>query len=606
MRAGLFICYTAEVSQFFLFLFTDDQFASHNKDVCCENANPHRGTQLTTPIVRKSRQLYNRDFHGGIQSHDSYQWTEFQEFSLSEDLSAFLVDLEAVNVHDSKNCPQTPLTSYGVRLHKMTSDSLTSNMRTSDKMTSNDMTSDTVTSNMMTFKEVVLHLSQTSVEEDFTEFTDFPSSEDLDAFLADIELDCEEIPVDMSEALVDTMETHQRKCNYEVAKSRTLISNKGIVDTDPTEHTEDILKLTNLCDREEVICDVERNRDSFSVSEKLRGRSWSLLPDEIVPDMVCSDSQFLRDCERVLTKLSADICNGKDRINNASPRNRPHNLLQDDIAANNSFAKRTENLCASGCEEKLLEKNTVLHLPSECEDQNLIQLRDGDNEIGPQRECQSVSEGLVLGDHQGNSDAWNSLYQALNYDFDISSSPALFSKSRLSPVEENCSETLDLFSSPGLVNRESHDCCLKNMSESPKLFSSPSDPQNHTQSCSKQEMDSLSLFSCSVHSPLSPSAPFSLRFQQSPFSFWSESEAVPPPIKNNCQIGNQFDKKFRNDCFHSTPSSVQLHSNTLHKPWSPAGVSPLLSDSRVARNCTGDTSFQGTPNLFSPMSSSNL
>ena len=42
-----------------------------------------------------------------------------------------------------------------------------------------------VTSQTVSFSDVVYGF----VQEDYTEFTDFPSSEDLDAFLADMELD---------------------------------------------------------------------------------------------------------------------------------------------------------------------------------------------------------------------------------------------------------------------------------------------------------------------------------------------------------------------------------------------------------------------------------
>ena len=43
-----------------------------------------------------------------------------------------------------------------------------------------------VTSQNVSFSDVVYGF----VQEDYTEFTDFPSSEDLHAFLADTELDC--------------------------------------------------------------------------------------------------------------------------------------------------------------------------------------------------------------------------------------------------------------------------------------------------------------------------------------------------------------------------------------------------------------------------------
>ena len=58
-------------------------------------------------------------------------------------------------------------------------------------MTSEEKTPDEiVTSQTVSFSDVVYG----SVQEDYTEFTDFPSSEDLDASLADMELVCETTP----------------------------------------------------------------------------------------------------------------------------------------------------------------------------------------------------------------------------------------------------------------------------------------------------------------------------------------------------------------------------------------------------------------------------
>ena len=58
-----------------------------------------------------------------------------------------------------------------------------------------------VTSQTVSFSDVVYGF----VQEDYTESTDFPSSEDLDAFLADMELDCETILQKTSFAPADVM-----------------------------------------------------------------------------------------------------------------------------------------------------------------------------------------------------------------------------------------------------------------------------------------------------------------------------------------------------------------------------------------------------------------
>ena len=58
-----------------------------------------------------------------------------------------------------------------------------------------------VTSQTVSFSDVVYGFAQ----EDYTEFTNLPSSEDLDAFLAEMELDCENILQKTSMAPADAM-----------------------------------------------------------------------------------------------------------------------------------------------------------------------------------------------------------------------------------------------------------------------------------------------------------------------------------------------------------------------------------------------------------------
>ena len=58
-----------------------------------------------------------------------------------------------------------------------------------------------VTSQTVSFSDVV----DGFVQEDYTEFTNLPSSEDLDAFLAEMELDCENILQKTSMAPADAM-----------------------------------------------------------------------------------------------------------------------------------------------------------------------------------------------------------------------------------------------------------------------------------------------------------------------------------------------------------------------------------------------------------------
>ena len=74
-----------------------------------------------------------------------------------------------------------------------------------------------------------------------------------------------------------------------------------------------------------------------------------------------------------------------------------------------------------------------------------------------------------------------------------------------------CPDTPCLYSSPRLLNGESLSWCSKHLSGTPDLFSSPNC------SPSGQEMNSVSLFSCSNHSLLSSSSS-SLRLVEQPVS----------------------------------------------------------------------------------------
>ena len=80
-----------------------------------------------------------------------------------------------------------------------------------------------VTSQTVSFSDVVYGF----VQEDYTDLTDFPSSEDLDAFLADMELDCENILQKTSMAPSDAMRSADPfELQQKVEVSRALASNK--------------------------------------------------------------------------------------------------------------------------------------------------------------------------------------------------------------------------------------------------------------------------------------------------------------------------------------------------------------------------------------------
>ena len=530
----------------------------------------------------------------------SYEWPDFDDFPSSEDLSAFLADLEKDDISKEagqclptqhskpRNSPRPSVTSDGMTSHMMTSNNATC------VKTLGEMTSDLMTSNIATLKEVVYRLSQTPNKEGCTELTDFPSSEDLDAFLADMELDCENIPLGNSSVAVATMksEAFHSKANYKAV--RTFTSNKLMVhnmgDTDHSKHSKSVSKLI---DKEEAICDMNLTSDSFCAS----------LSDKSVHNIDSSDSQFVRDCERVYIKLSEHTCNDKDRIDNAL-RNHSSVLWHNNFGVNNQErARQKKQFCESGCSaEELHEEGNVCKMPLRHGEMNLVRSQMTDDQQG----SRSTGKECTLVDHHGNSDKSKCGLEMSNDEFYMmSSSPVLFSQS-LSRVEQNCSRTPELFSSPGVFNGETCSCCSKHLSRTPNLFSSPRSPPNHTHSISRQEMSSVSLFSSSDHFHLSSSSPFSSRAQPTSFPVSSENEAHTLPITNNFEIGNQFDKNFQTACFHSTPCSTGLSSKISQKMWTPARVSPLLNDSRGTRPCNDYPSIQGTPILFSPISNSSL
>ena len=355
-----------------------------------------------------------------------------------------------------------------------------------------------------------------------------------------------------------------------------------------TDHTKYSNSISNVTDKEEAICDMDLSSDSFCAS----------LSNKSVHNIDSSDSPFLRDCERVFIKLSEHTCSDEDRIDNA-PMNHCSVLRHNNFGVNSRERSRQTKHSV----EELHDEDNVCKISGEV---NVERSHDRDtNETDDQQGSRSTGKECTLVDHHGNSERLESGFEMSNGDFDMSSSPVLFSQS-LSRVEQNCSKTPDLFSSPGVFNCEPFSCCSKHLSKTPDLFSSPRSSPSHTHSVSRQEMNSVSLFSSSDHSHISSSSPFSSRARPTSSPVSSENEAHTPPITNTYVVGNQFHKNLQTSCFHSTPYSAGLPSNILRKMWTPARVSPLLNDSRGTRPCNDHISIQGTSILFSPISNSSL
>ena len=156
-------------------------------------------------------------------------------------------------------------------------------------------------------------MSHTSNAEDFTEFTDFPSSDDLDAFLADMELNCENISMTKSLTPRTTATSAaflNSKPHCKVEGSKCLaVKGRVVEDIGNTYHTK--ISSESLENKVETSCDMGHGSNSFCVQQEARlpcRANCSSYSDEIMPDNDCSDSQFLRDCESVLAEMSENVC----------------------------------------------------------------------------------------------------------------------------------------------------------------------------------------------------------------------------------------------------------------------------------------------------------
>ena len=156
-------------------LACQDKLLSHETEIVKKNSeevciiSDHGLNSQTTGLNSKKLDICKEE-------QTSFEWTEYQ-FPSSEDLSAFLADLELDALNKTKEQSQPFINS---KISGRPKPCLTSE----EKKPSEIATSQTVS-----FSDVVYGF----VQEDYTEFTDFSSFEDLDAFLADMELDCETI-----------------------------------------------------------------------------------------------------------------------------------------------------------------------------------------------------------------------------------------------------------------------------------------------------------------------------------------------------------------------------------------------------------------------------
>ena len=543
---------------FFSILDQSDQVSSQEGDIKSNYSNSPRLTQLTS----QTKGLNSGKLDICKEEQASCEWTEYDDFPSSEDLSAFLADLELDAINKTKEQSQP----------------ITNSTRPKPCMTSEEKTPDEiVTSQSVSFSD----LGYGFVQEDYTEFTDFPSSEELDAFLADMELDCESIVQKTPSTPADAMRSaNPFDLQQKVEVSRTLPC---------SEHDIKYIAKRNNIERSKKILDVADGGGVCAQEDSVNSKKKVLLKIDL------SHSELLRNREHLFTEPSEKSISEKHVTRRRQKRHSSVNLQS-------SFMKNDK---PTHCRDELIKKEKVLcglESAEESSEEEVVCTRSlqhqGRNKWSHN---QKIKAGIrQAASNQGNSYSSNDV---LNDSFEMMhTSPNLFSQS-LSRAKVIRSDTPYLYSSPKLLKDDSHSWCSKHFSGTPDLFSFPNC------SPSRQEMNSVSLFSCSNHSLFSSSSsPLRLVEQPASSSDSNRNELDLLSVINERESENRF---VQNDeqaiSFHSTPCYANRTSKRLHRMCTPAGVSPLLSDSRGPSPYNEpEISALGTPVLFSQMSTSSL
>ena len=543
---------------FFSILDQSDQVSSQEDDIRSDNSNSPRFTQLTSQTTG----LNSGKLDICKEEQASCEWTEYDDFPSSEDLSAFLADLELDAINKTKEQSQP----------------ITNSTRPKPCMTSEEKTpSEIVTSQTVSFSDVVYGF----VQEDYTEFTDFPSSEDLDAFLADMELDCGNILQKTPSAPADAMRSADPfELQQKVEVSRTLpCSEHDIKYIAKRNNTERSKKMLDLTDGDGVCAQEDSVRLQNSNSKK-----------KVLLKFDQSRSELLRNCEHLFTEPSEKSIPEKHVIRSKQKRHSSVNLQS-------SFMKNDK---PTQCGDELIKKEKVfcgLESAEESREEEVVCTRSLQHQVlNTWSYDQKIkTEIRQAASNQGNR--YSSGDDMLIDSFEMMhTSPDLFSQS-LSRAKVIRSDT------SRLLKGESHSWYSKHFSGTLDLFSSPN------WSPSRQEMNSVSLFSCSNHSLFSSwSSPLLLVEQPASSSDSIRNEPDASSVINQSESENRF---VQNDeqaiSFHSTPCYANRTSKRLHRMCTPAGVSPLLSDSRGPSSYNElEISALGTPVLFSQMSTSSL
>ena len=401
------------------------------------------------------------------------------------------------------------------------------------------------------------------------------------------ELDCGNVLQKTPSAPADAMRSADPfELQQKVEVSRTLpCSEHDIKYIAKRNNTERSKKILDLADGDGVCAQEHSVRLQNSNSKK-----------KVLLKIDLSHSELLRNCEHLFTEPSEKSIPEKHVTRRKQKRHFSVNLQS-------SFMKNDK---PTHCRDELIKKEKVLCVlesTEESREEEVVCTRSLQHQVlNKWSHDQNIkAEIRQAASHQGNS-YWSG-DDMLNDSFEMMhTSPDLFSQS-LSRAKVISSGTPYLYSSPKLLKGDSHSWCSKHFSGTPDLFSSPNC------SPSRQEMNSVSLFSCSNHSLFSSSSsPLLLVGQPASCSDSNRNEPNAPSVINQRESENRF---VQNDeqaiSFHSTPCYTNRTSKRLHRMCTPAGVSPLLSDSRGPSPYNEpEISALGTPVLFSQMSASSL
>ena len=387
--------------------------------------------------------------------------------------------------------------------------------------------------------------------------------------------------------------------NQKVEVSKTLAASnehniKDFAKRNNTEHSDNVLNLTD--------CDGFYTQPD-SVKQRCFAKSDSIV-NKTVRDIDLSDSNLLRNCENIFKEPSEKSIPKKVVTRSKQKRHSSVNLHKRFMKNNKpthcqeEIIKQGKVVCGLESNEEFLEEEVVCTTSLKHEEPNKWSHDQKKNETEIH---QSGSQEAAFHD-QGNSFSL-AADDMLNYSFEMMhTSHELFSQS-LSHAKGVFPDTPDLYSSPRLFKGKSRSWSSKHLSGTPELFSSPG------WSPSRQEMNSVSLFSCSNHSLFSSSSsPLCLVEKPASSSDSNRNESDASSVINHLESENKF---VQNDLqaisSHSTPYHSSYPSKRLHRMCTPAGVSPLLSGYRGPSPYNEpEPSVLGTQVLFSQMSTGTL